>query len=134
LATGLPAELSPYPEWRRAARTSRGRVATCVAALLFGLTLSAQKTESEVLFISATKIEPAVISRPAGSFMLLIKNYSSLQHLVIHIAPHGGGAELLHADLDTRNGSYATVLNLASGTYDVTEPGHSSLTSKLVIK
>jgi hypothetical protein len=88
-----------------------------------------------VLTVGEKYILPAQISRPAGTFMLVIKNYSDLKNLTLHIKPHGGGGtEVLAAPLDSRGGNFDAVLNLPAGTYDVTEPSNAAIKATIVLK
>jgi hypothetical protein len=89
-----------------------------------------------VLTVGEKYILPAQITRPAGTFMLVIKNYSDLKSLTIHVTPHGsvGAAAALLAPLDSRNGNFDAVLTLPAGTYDVTEPGHPEIKATIILK
>ena len=117
----------------------RSILATLLVLLLASLesTPAGAQTSSslpyEVLYISGKIIYPSQITRAAGPFLLVIKNHSRLKKLVIHIKQSGAGMEVLRADLDDRNGNYDAVVNLTSGTYYVTEPGHPDLKCTLTI-
>ena len=90
------------------------------------------RIEAEVLTITEKYVHPAQITRPVGPFLLVIKNHSSLKHLVVHIKARGG-SDVKQASLDEVGGNWDALLDLPAGVYELTEPGNPALRVTLTL-
>jgi len=90
--------------------------------------------EIGLLMVMADKIQPAQITRPAGTFVLVIKNYSGISNLSLQITQTSNGASVQQAVLDSRYGNWDQTFNLPAGIYEISEPNHPLLRATLTLK
>lgn len=90
------------------------------------------RVETEVITLRPEGFEPASITRPQGTFILLLDNRTGLTAIQINLDGEAGG-RLRQESIPRENADWSDVLDLAPGVYLLTEGAHPEWSCKLSI-
>jgi hypothetical protein len=92
-----------------------------------------QRIEGEIVGLTSHGFEPSSITRPTGTFLLVIENDSGLEAVTVLLSP-GVGAPLVNTRVPREQRTWSTIVDLPPGTYRLTEPTHSDWVCTLTIR
>lgn len=94
---------------------------------------SAQRLESELVTLRSFGLEPNVLRRPAGRFLLILDNRSNLEDVFLQLADAAGST--IHDIRLSRNKSrWRQMLDLAPGRYVLRETNHPRWQCQIVLE
>ena len=90
--------------------------------------------EAEVVVVMPDGFQPAAITRPQGSFDLVIENHSGADQVNFNMTLEGGsGTNAFEVLMAKAQVSFYSELDLAPGTYDLTEASHPDWLCRVTI-
>lgn len=97
-------------------------------------TISQPRLEAERVTLRATGFEPREITRPAGRFLLAVNDRSG-QRDVVFVLMRESGRQLHRVRVreTTRKHEWRQVVNLAPGTYVLSEAAHPDWTCRITL-
>lgn len=90
------------------------------------------KVETEIITLLPEGFEPSSITRPQGTFILLLDNRSGLTAVQINLDGDGGG-RLRQKSIPREDPDWSDVLDLPPGDYLLTEADHPEWSCKINI-
>jgi hypothetical protein len=88
--------------------------------------------QTELVTITPTGFEPAEVTRPAERFILAVENRSGLEEVTI-ILRDEGGRELLRERVPRERLDWSGALDLAAGSYLLSEDGNPGWACRLTL-
>ena len=92
-----------------------------------------ERLEGELVVVGPNGFEPAEITRPAGSFLLIVDNRSGLEQVRVRVERVTGRERLHDVPLSRKEYSWNTLLRLPPGDYVLTEAGHPDWVCRLTL-
>lgn len=90
------------------------------------------KVETEIITLRPEGFEPASITRPQGTFILLLDNRSGLAEIQVNLDVERG-SRMRQVSLARENSDWSDGLDLPPGSYLLTEAAHPEWSCKLTI-
>lgn len=90
------------------------------------------KVETEIITLRAEGFEPASITRPQGTFFLLLDNRSGLTEIQINV-DREAGSRIRQVSIPRENSDWSDGLDLPPGVYQLTEAAHPEWGCKITI-